>query len=211
MATGPLGTAEGGVTGRDSKTWSRSSPLGVPISRACGREAGEGGVSGCGGFGPALADRTFRRVQRGRSRNEGASEGGGQGGLGGEDRQCGVRRGARWRRVVHIRPGFATSRSELSGSTQPFYYPQGFWSGIRTGRSRGAASLFCHVGASAGKTAGGWSHLVPEPSDSEAGPSRARSPEAPARGLSVRPELPACDAGVFWRETRTRVKLSGPA
>lgn len=53
-------------------------------------------------------------------RNEGVSEGGGQGGLGGEDRQCGVRRGARWRRVVHIRPGFATSRSELSGSTQPF-------------------------------------------------------------------------------------------
>lgn len=47
MATGPLGTAEGGMTGRDSKTWSRSSPLGVPISRACGREAGEGGVSGC--------------------------------------------------------------------------------------------------------------------------------------------------------------------
>lgn len=165
------------------------------------------------GFGPALADRTFRRVQRGRSRNEGASEGGGQGGLGGEDRQCGVRRGARWRRVVHIRPGFATSRSELSGSTQPFttLRDSGQGSGQGAAGRGGAASLFCHVGAAAGKTAGGWSHLVPEPSDSEAGPSRARSPEAPARGLSVRPELPACDAGVFWRETRTRVKLSGPA
>lgn len=207
MATGPLGTAEGDVTGRDSKTWSRSSPLGVPISRACGRGAGEGGVSGCGGFGPALADRTFRRVQRGRSRNEGASEGGGQGGLGGEDRQCGVRRGARWRRVVHIRPGFATSRSELSGSTQPFTTLRDSGQGSGQGAAGG--------GGAAGKTAGGWSHLVPEPSDSEAGPSRARSPEAPARGLSVRPELPACDAGVSrgrrWRETRTRVKLSGPA
>lgn len=147
MATGPLGTAEGGMTGRDSKTWSRSSPLGVPISRACGRGAGEGGVSGCGGFGPALADRTFRRVQRGRSRNEGASEGGGQGGLGGEDRQCGVRRGARWRRVVHIRPGFATSRSELSGSTQPFTTlrdsGQGSGQGAAGARGGGFSVLSC--------------------------------------------------------------------
>lgn len=146
MATGPLGTAEGDVTGRDSKTWSRSSPLGVPISRACGREAGEGGVSGCGGFGPALADRTFRWVQRGRSRNEGASEGGGQGGLGGEDRQCGVRRGARWRRVVHIRPGFATSRSELSGSTQPFTTLRDSGQGSGQGAAGvGGGRLLCSV------------------------------------------------------------------
>lgn len=134
------------MTGRDSKTWSRSSPLGVPISRACGRGAGEGGVSGCGGFGPALADRTFRWVQRGRSRNEGASEGGGQGGLGGEDRQCGVRRGARWRRVVHIRPGFATSRSELSGSTQPFTTLRDSGQGSGQGAAGGVGErLLCSV------------------------------------------------------------------
>lgn len=97
------------------------------------------------GFGPALADRTFRRVQRGRSRNEGASEGGGQGGLGGEDRQCGVRRGARWRRVVHIRPGFATSRSELSGSTQPFTTLRDSGPGSGQGAARAGGRLLCSV------------------------------------------------------------------
>lgn len=67
----------------------------------------------------------------------------GVGGLGGEDRQCGVRRGARWRRVVHIRPGFATSRSELSGSTQPFTTLRD--SGQGSGQGAAGGRLLCSV------------------------------------------------------------------